>query len=99
MDKSWREKRTELSEQFDEDCFELSRELIALELREVQALKEREPGLVGFNTLKEIALAARKTQEMGRMALGETTDRKQLDLDFGQMPVIEMVIRDAKRAD
>lgn len=99
MGNPWREKRTALSEQFDEECYRLARHLVALELREVLALKKRDAGMIGAQTLKEIALAARKTQELGRMALGETTDRKQLDLDFGEMPIIEMVIRDAKRAD
>lgn len=42
--------------------------------------------------LNQMALSIRKMQEVGRMALGETTDRKQLDLDFGSAPNIQVTV-------
>lgn len=95
MASEWREKRAEFSEQFDADCYELARALIAVQLRELREFEQKPAGSLSQTALNKMALAARKSQELGRWALGETTDRKQLELNFGDMPVIEMVIREA----
>lgn len=48
--------------------------------------------VVDQKELNQMALSIRKMQEVGRMALGETTDRKQLDLDFGSAPNIQVTV-------
>lgn len=48
--------------------------------------------IVDQKELNQMALSIRKMQEVGRMALGETTDRKQLDLDFGSAPNIQVTV-------
>lgn len=95
MASEWQEKRADFSEQFDANCYELARELIAIQRRELQELQKKPAGSLSVTAINKMALAARKSQELGRMALGETTDRKQLELNFGDMPIIEMVIREA----
>lgn len=42
--------------------------------------------------LNQMALSIRKMQEVGRMALGETADRKQLELSFDQAPNIQVTV-------
>lgn len=44
--------------------------------------------IVDQKELNQMALSIRKMQEVGRMALGETTDRRQLDLPFDKLPDI-----------
>lgn len=44
--------------------------------------------IVDQKELSQMALSIRKMQEVGRMALGETTDRRQLDLPFDKLPDI-----------
>lgn len=48
--------------------------------------------IVDQKELNQMALSIRKMQEVGRMALGETTDRKQLDLPFDKMPNVQVTI-------
>ena len=44
--------------------------------------------IVDQKELSQMSLSIRKMQEVGRMALGETTDRRQLDLPFDKLPDI-----------
>lgn len=52
--------------------------------------------VVDQKELNQMALSIRKMQEVGRMALGETTDRQQLDLPFDKMPDVRLVIVDKR---
>lgn len=52
--------------------------------------------IVDQKELNQMALSIRKMQEVGRMALGETTDRQQLDLPFDKMPDVRLVIVDKR---
>lgn len=53
--------------------------------------------VVDQKELNQMALSIRKMQEVGRMALGETTDRQQLDLPFDKMPDVRLVIVDERQ--
>jgi hypothetical protein len=56
--------------------------LLALQSRELMAIQQQKAGSLNQRSLLQMAQSIRKIQEVGRMALGETTDRQQLDLDF-----------------
>lgn len=68
-----------------------------LKQREADGAGMAQPFLIiDQKALNQMALSIRKMQEVGRMALGETTDRKQLDLDFGNAPNIQVTVVDAR---
>lgn len=87
-DKTWPKQRPKLSTQFDIDCLKVARAFLALQARELQAMNQQKAGSLSQRAMSAMALSIRKMQEVGRMALGETTDRQQLDLDFGPQEVI-----------
>jgi len=84
--KAWAEQRDEFSREFDGDCFQVARALLAVCARKIA---NNEADQMEAKELNQLSLAIRKTQEIGRMAMGETTDRKQLDLDFGGEFIVE----------
>lgn len=86
--RNWPDQRPKLSTQWDIDCLKVARAFLALQARELQALQQQKAGSLSQRALSAMALSIRKMQEVGRMALGETTDRQQLDLDFGPQEII-----------
>ena len=86
--KNWPKQRPQLSAQFDIECHKIARALLAVQARELAAMQQQKAGTLSQRALLQMAQAVRKIQEVGRMALGETTDRQQLDLDFGPQEVI-----------
>lgn len=86
--KNWPKQRPKLSTQWDIDCLKVARAFLALQARELQSLNQQKAGSLSQRALSAMALSIRKMQEVGRMALGETTDRQQLDLDFGPQEVV-----------
>lgn len=95
-DKTWPKQRPKLSTQFDIDCHKIARALLAVQARELAAMQQQKAGTLSQRTLLQMAQAVRKIQEVGRMALGETTDRQQLDLPFDKMPDVRLVIVDKR---
>lgn len=95
-DKTWPKQRPKLSTQFDIDCHKIARALLAVQARELAAMQQQKAGTLSQRALMQMAQAVRKIQEVGRMALGETTDRKQLDLPFDKMPDVRLVIVDKR---
>ena len=93
--RNWPNQRPKLSTQWDIDCLKVARAFLALQVREMQAMQQQKAGSLSQRDLSHLALSVRKMQEVGRMALGETTDRKQLDLDFDP-PDIRLTIVDGK---
>lgn len=93
-DRNWPKQRPKLSTQFDIDCHKIARALLAVQARELSALQQQKAGTLNQRALLQMAQAVRKIQEVGRMALGETTDRQQLNLDFDP-PDIRLVVVDA----
>lgn len=86
--RTWPDQRPKLSAQFDIDCHKIARALLAVQARELNALQQQKAGSLSQRAMLQLAQSIRKIQEVGRMALGETTDRQQLDLDFGPQEVI-----------
>jgi len=80
--RNWPNQRPKLSTQWDIDCLNVARAFLALQVRELQAMQQQKAGSLSQRDLNHLALSVRKIQEVGRMALGETTDRQQLDFDF-----------------
>lgn len=95
-DKTWPKQRPKLSTQFDIDCHKIARALLAVQARELAAMQQQKAGTLSQRALLQMAQAVRKIQEVGRMALGETTDRQQLDLPFDKMPDVRLVIVDKR---
>ena len=93
--KTWPSQRPKLSSQFDIDCHKIARALLTVQARELNALQQQKAGTLNQRAMLQLAQSIRKIQEVGRMALGETTDRQQLDLDFNP-PDIRLVIVDGK---
>lgn len=87
-DKNWPKQRPKLSTQFDIDCLKVARAFLELQARELQELNRQKAGSLSQRAMSAMALSIRKMQEVGRMALGETTDRQQLDLDFGPQEIV-----------
>lgn len=87
--KTWAARRATLSTGFDIECHRIAQALLALQSRELAALQREPPGRISQRDLNQMAQAIRKVQEVGRMALGETTDRKQLELNL-DMPEIAL---------
>lgn len=87
-DKTWPKQRPKLSTQFDIDCLKVARAFLVLQARELQELNRQKAGSLSQRAMSAMALSIRKMQEVGRMALGETTDRQQLDLDFGPQEIV-----------
>lgn len=87
-DKTWPKQRPKLSTQFDIDCLKVARAFLVLQERELQELNRQKAGSLSQRAMSAMALSIRKMQEVGRMALGETTDRQQLDLDFGPQEIV-----------
>lgn len=79
-DKTWPKQRPKLSTQFDIDCLKVARAFLALQVRELQALQQQKAGSLSQRAMSAMALSLRKMQEVGRMALGETTDRQKIDV-------------------
>lgn len=96
-DKTWPKQRPKLSTQFDIDCHKIARALLAVQARELAAMQQQKAGTLSQRALLQMAQAVRKIQEVGRMALGETTDRQQLDLPFDKMPDVRLVIVDERQ--
>jgi hypothetical protein len=94
-ERNWPKRRAALSAQFDLNSYKVACALLALQSRELVAMQRDPAGSIKPGALLQMALSARKAQEIGRMALGETTDRKQLDLDLGEMPDIRLVVVNA----
>lgn len=86
--RNWPDQRPKLSTQWDIDCLKVARGFLALQARELTALQQQKAGSLSQRSMSAMAVSIRKMQEVGRMALGETTDRQQLDLDFGPQEVI-----------
>jgi hypothetical protein len=86
--RNWPDQRPKLSTQWDIDCLKVARAFLALQVRELTALQQQKAGSLSQRGMSAMALSIRKMQEVGRMALGETTDRQQLDLDFGPQEVV-----------
>jgi hypothetical protein len=85
---TWPKYRPKISIEFDIDCLMVARGFLALQARELTALQQQKAGSLSQRGMSAMAISIRKMQEVGRMALGETTDRQQLDLDFGPQEVI-----------
>lgn len=86
--RNWPDQRPKLSTQWDIDCLKVARAFLALQAREMTALQQQKAGSLSQRAMSAMAVSIRKMQEVGRMALGETTDRQQLDFDFGPQEVI-----------
>lgn len=82
------------SEEFDCACLAFAREFVELQTRVMRqiareyqtATASEKPFRLDQKAMNQMALSVRKMQEVGRMALGETTDRKQLDLGLSGLP-------------
>jgi hypothetical protein len=93
--RNWPKQRPKLSVQFDMNCHKVAGALLALQSRELMAMQQQKAGSLNQRSMLQMAQSIRKIQEVGRMALGETTDRQQLDLDFDP-PDIRLTIIDGQ---
>lgn len=77
---------------FNDDCYAFAREFVALqtgEMREIvkghqDAIRDGKFPRLDQKAMNQMALSVRKAQEIGKNALGEATERKQLDFGFGE---------------
>ena len=87
--RNWPKQRPKLSAQFDLDSYKVARAFMALQSRELVIMQQQKAGSINQRDLNQMAQSLRKIQEMGRMALGETTDRQQLELNL-DFPEIQL---------
>lgn len=86
--KKWREQRDALSELLDMEFFAITREFLSIQrgvIRRIQeSLRENPNAPISQQSMNHLAQSLRKVQEIGKIALGAPTEKKQVEFDFGE---------------
>jgi hypothetical protein len=81
-ERNWPKRRAALSALFDMQSYKVACALLALQSRELVAMQREPAGSISPKELQALAMAARKAQEVGRVALGEVVETSQMTLDL-----------------
>lgn len=86
--KKWRGQRDALSELLDMEFFAATREFLSIQrgvIRRIREdLKENSNAPISQQSMNHLAQSLRKAQEIGKIALGATIEKKQVEFDFGE---------------
>ena len=79
---TWEKEKGKLATKFDLQCHRTACAILALQQRELMAMQRKEAGKVDQLELNRLTKTLKDAQSIGRLAIGETTESKQLEFDL-----------------